>query len=55
MAEKTICKYKDQIIGIENIYTIQGGLRINISGKVEELRKLGRKINFSVPAAVVAI
>lgn len=43
MARRTDCIYNGQTIGIESIYTIQEGKRINIPGKVEALRKLGRQ------------
>lgn len=49
MARRTDCIYNGQTIGIESIYTIQEGKRINIPGKVEALRKLGRQNQLFCP------
>lgn len=49
MAQRMVCIYKDQTIGIESIYTIREGKKINIPGKVEELRKLGRQNQLFCP------
>lgn len=49
MALRTECIYNGQTIGIETIYTIQNGKRINIPGKVEALRKLGRQNQLFCP------
>lgn len=43
MAQRTVCICHGKHIGIESIYTIHNGQKINIEGKVEELRKLGRE------------
>ena len=42
MAQRTVCLYNDKYIGIESIYTIRNGQKINIEGRIERLRKLGR-------------
>lgn len=42
MAQRSECLYKDEIIGIESIYTVINGKQINIPEKVESLRKKGR-------------
>ena len=42
MAQRTVCLYNGKYIGIESIYTIKNGQKINIEGKIEVLRKLGR-------------
>ena len=42
MAQRTVCLYNDKYIGIESIYSIKNGQKINIEGKIETLRKLGR-------------
>lgn len=42
MAQRTVCLYNGKYIGIESIYTIENGQKINIEGKIEVLRKLGR-------------
>ncbi len=49
MAQRTMCMYNGQTIGIESIYTIREGKKINIPGKVEELRKLGRQSQLFCP------
>lgn len=43
MAFRTVALYEGQPIGIESIYTLFNGKQINIQGKVEDLRKLGKK------------
>ena len=43
MVFRTECLYDGKIIGIESIYTVVDGKQINIEGKVEHLRRLGRE------------
>ncbi len=49
MALRTECVYNGKTIGIETIYSIHNGKRINIPGKVEALRKLGRQNQLFCP------
>ena len=43
MVKRSRCLYNGEIIGIESIYTAINGKQINIPGKVEALRRLGRE------------
>ena len=43
------CLYENRKIGIESIYTVREGKQINIEGKVEKLRKLGRQEKLFCP------
>ena len=43
MILRSECLYKDEIIGIESIYTVVNGKQINIPEKVEALRQKGRE------------
>ena len=49
MAFRTVCICDDKQIGIESIYTFVDGKQINIPGKVENLRKLGRERKLFCP------
>lgn len=49
MAQRTVCLCHGKYIGIESIYTIHKGQKINIEGKVEELRNLGRNDQLFCP------
>lgn len=49
MAFRTVCICDDKQIGIESIYTFVDGKQINIPGKVEDLRKLGRERKLFCP------
>ncbi len=49
MARRTVCIHNDQVVGIESIYTIRDRKKINIPGKVEALRKLGRQNELFCP------
>ena len=39
MALRTLALYKGKFIGIESIYTVSGGMQLNIPEKVESLRE----------------
>lgn len=49
MAQRTVCLCHGRYIGIESIYTIHKGQKINTEGKVEELRELGRNDQLFCP------
>ena len=49
MAQRSVCLCHGKYIGIETIYTIENGKKINIEGKVEELRELGRNNQLFCP------
>ena len=54
MVKRSRCLYDGKIIGIESIYTAVNGKQINIPGKVEALRKLGREGLLSCPCGCKA-
>ena len=49
MALRTTCIYDGKLIGIESIYTLSNGKQINIPGRVEHLRKLGKENKLFCP------
>ena len=49
MVKRTLCLYKDTIIGIETIYTAIDGKQINIPEKLTDLRKKSRNNELFCP------
>ncbi len=49
MAQRTVCLYEGNYIGIETIFTIVNGKQINIPDKLEELREKSRKNQLFCP------
>lgn len=49
MVKRTVCLYNGTYIGIEEIFTVVNGRQVNLPGKVEWLRKLGRENQLFCP------
>ncbi len=49
MVKRSKALYNGKIIGIESIYTIIDGKQINIPGKTEELREMGKRNELFCP------
>lgn len=49
MAQRAVCLYQGQQIGIESIYTVIDGKQINIQSKVEDLREKSRRDELFCP------
>ena len=49
MVTRNSCIYENQYIGIEEFYTVHDGKQINIQGRIEEFRKLGKEKKLFCP------